>query len=476
MNEKSIQLAKNTAVIAVSKIFTSLFGFLLLPLYTRYLSTSEYGSLDLIITYGTLCAPIIILRMEIAIFRWLVESRNDKEKTKLIIYSILEFVALILLLFAIVFIILSLIINIPYAYYILLYVISLAISSVTLQIVRGLGKTVDYAVSSVISGLLSLILCVVFVVVLEMGVKGVLFGMSIGFLSGSIYAVIKSEIYKINIFRGREKRLIRKNMLTFSTPMIPNSISWWVVNVSDRTIISTVIGLAANGIYAVSNKFSGLALSIYSIFDLSWSESASLHIDAPDRDDFFSKVLNTVVKFFGSMGIVLLSSIPLIFNVVVGKAYGESYKYIPVLMVGIFANIMVKAIGNIYVAQKKTRKIMNTTIIAAIINIAINLALIWSIGIWAAVISTVVAYGAMVIYRSHDIKKTIKIKYDVSVCVKLVGAFSLISLFYYLNIFWLNIVSLFIAILFAILLNRKMISSSLGYIYRFMKSRSHQAA
>ena len=72
MNKKK-QLAKNTIIIFIGKVCTQLISFFLLPLYTGYLKTSEYGIVDLITTYITLLVPIITLELEMSIFRYLVE-------------------------------------------------------------------------------------------------------------------------------------------------------------------------------------------------------------------------------------------------------------------------------------------------------------------------------------------------------------------------------------------------------------------
>ena len=53
MNKKK-QLAKNTIIIFFGRVCTQLISFFLLPLYTSYLATKEYGTVDLIQTYVTL--------------------------------------------------------------------------------------------------------------------------------------------------------------------------------------------------------------------------------------------------------------------------------------------------------------------------------------------------------------------------------------------------------------------------------------
>ena len=59
---KSKELVKNTVIIFLGKACTQLISFLLLPLYTAYLTKSDYGLVDLIITYVSLLVPVITVQ------------------------------------------------------------------------------------------------------------------------------------------------------------------------------------------------------------------------------------------------------------------------------------------------------------------------------------------------------------------------------------------------------------------------------
>ena len=76
---RSKEFTKNTLLLFIGKFTTQFISFFLLPLYTRYLITYDYGYVDLIQTYISLFVPVLILRIDSAIFRFLIEKRNDKE-------------------------------------------------------------------------------------------------------------------------------------------------------------------------------------------------------------------------------------------------------------------------------------------------------------------------------------------------------------------------------------------------------------
>ena len=115
-------------------------------------------------------------------------------------------------------------------------------------------------------------------------------------------------------------------MLKYSWPLVPNGISWWLINASDRTIVSAILGTAANGIYAVALKFPSIIISFLGIFVMSWTESASVHIDDKDRDEFFSSVANNTVRIFSSLSMLVIAAMPFVFNIIIGEEYRSAYE------------------------------------------------------------------------------------------------------------------------------------------------------
>ena len=85
------ELAKNTAILTLGKICTQCISFLLLPLYTAILTTEEYGSFDLLITYATLLLPIVNLQLDQGLFRFLLDCRGNKAEQSKLFSTLLVF-------------------------------------------------------------------------------------------------------------------------------------------------------------------------------------------------------------------------------------------------------------------------------------------------------------------------------------------------------------------------------------------------
>ena len=458
------ELAKNTLLLGLSKVATQMVSFLLVPIYTLFLAPNDFGSVDLIITYIALVVPFLTIQLEFAAFRFAIEMRNNNEKQSELLSTIFALVLPVSVVLLGIFLTISFFINIPYILLIILNILSSVIVAIFLQFSRGIGKTKAFAIASIIAGTTTTALSILFIVVLHRSASSILIATAISNIAATIYLAIAI----------RPKRQIRlkyvnfgmsKELLAYAIPLLPNNISWWILNVSDRTVISLVLGVAANGIYAIANKFAFITGTIFGIFDMSWAESASLHIDAPDRDEYFSKICNNALIIYSCITVLFIAALPILFPYIVGHNYSDAYNYIPILAFGALAQGLVGLYSAIYIAKKKTRQIAHTSLLAAGINLVVNLSLVYFIGIYSAAISTLVAFLAMFVYRHFDVQKYAKITYDNSVFVKIIALFVLTVAAYYWNNNIASVISFVITVVSSILLNRKLITKSFDAVW-----------
>ena len=467
MNKKK-QLAKNTIIIFLGKVCTQLISFFLLPLYTAFLATKEYGLVDLIQTYVTLLVPIITLELEMSIFRYLIDSRNNEKNTKKLISNDFFVLGISLSVFSILYIIVTCFVAIPFRWLILVDIIICVLSGNFLQVARGFGKTVDYAISCILTGLTTVVSNIVLICYFHMGAEGMIISMALANFVCTAYLFFRLKLFKMIDFKLVDKKLL-KEMNKYSIPLIPNGISWWIVNVSDRTIISWVIGAGANGLYAISNKFPTVISSLTGVFNLSWAESASLHINSKDRDEFFSDVYNTIMKLFTSLGVGMIACMPFVFPILINTKYADAYNYIPFLVLGSVFNVATCLYSQIYLAKKMSKQVASTAIIGAIINIVINVIFIKQFCLYAAAVSTMISYFIMMTYRHIDVKKYVSIKVDKFLLINTILAFTISIIVYYQHNFILNIINLIVICLYAFLVNKKFLFKSLKTVTSKLK-------
>lgn len=467
MNKKK-QLAKNTIIIFFGRVCTQLISFFLLPLYTSYLATKEYGTVDLIQTYVTLLVPIITLELEMSIFRFLIDSRKSVKETNKLISNNFFILGISLSIFSILYIIVSSFVTIPYRWLILVDIIVCVLSGNFLQVARGFGKTLDYAISCILTGLTTVISNIILICFVHMQAEGMIISMALANFICSLYLFIRLKLYsKINFKIVDFKQI--KEMYKYSLPLIPNSISWWIINVSDRSIISIVLGASANGLYAISNKFPTIISSLTGVFNLSWSESAALHINSSDRDEFFSDITNTILRLFMALGVGMLACMPFVFPILIDIKYNDAYNYIPFLVLGTVFNVAICLYSQVYLAKKLSKQVASTAIVGAIINILINVIFIKQIGLYAAAISTMISYFVMMVYRHFDLKKYVNIKIEKKLIIESIIIYTFTLLIYYQKSIILHAICLLIVCIYAFITNKDFLKSSYLTIVKKIK-------
>lgn len=465
---KESKLMKNTAIIAVGNIFTKCVSFFMLPLYTSLLSTEEYGTVDLIGVIVSLLVIVMTCQMELGVFRFLIDARNDKIKQKRYVSITVIFVFCINFLF---FVVLWPILNIlhyKYTYYLLINVIFGVANTLLLNMARGVGNNLVYAAGSCINGTLNVLLNVLFIAILHISVEGMLLATILSLAISTIYVILKIKIWKyIDVNLVRKEEFVE--LIKYSFPLIPYTLCWWVINASDRVIIKWAMGASANGIYSIVYKFSSLYTMATNIFQTAWMESASENVNDEARDVFYQSIFEKTVKFYSSCSIGIIAVLPLLFEILVKKDFAAAYLYIPILLIAAFFQSVSSFYGCLYFAFKETKKVALTNVISAGLNIIMNVALINFIGLYAAAISTLLAYLIVVVIRHFDVQKLVGIHLSKSYlfCEGLV--YLVILICYYSRIKFVQICALAMLIPYCIYQNREVICGILGKMYSEIK-------
>lgn len=406
MNEKK-RLIKNTGIIAIGNLSTKLVSFFLLPLYTALLSTEEYGTFDYILSIATFCVPFVSVLMDESIFRFLIDCKIEKEKKKVISTSVaVVFVGMIC--FTIVGIPIMNFLKYNYTYYAVIYILLNVICGMLSALLRGIGRTDQFAVFNFLLGSSQIILNVFFIAIMHWGLVGMLLASIIAQLLIVIIFIFKIHIWKYISLKEIDSNLTKK-MITYSLPLIPNKVSWTIINLSDRIILMNVVGSSATGLYAVSYKFPNLMDTVYGFFYQSWKESSARVLGDESQNDFYNSVYKYLKNFMFALVLGMTAFMPLVFHVLINKSYYNAIYYVPILLMATyFANIS-GFYGGVFTAYKDTKIMGTTTVAAAIINLAINLFLIKWIGIYAAALSTLIANLAVYIYRKRKVKRYIEL-------------------------------------------------------------------
>lgn len=460
---RKTELAKNTAILTVGKLCTQCISFFLLPLYTAILSAEEYGTFDLLVTYSTLLLPLVNWQLDQGLFRFMLDHRGRKAEQSKLFSTLLLSSTVQSIVYAVIFICVEPILKIENAYFLLLYVVLHVYTALFLQFVRGLGYSVKYTIASFISASATTIFNVIALVLLRMGLQGLFFSTLTAQFLTLLYLVFSSKSWEYFSLKNINIKVF-KRVSTYSIPLIPNNLAWWVVNASDRTIIAHFLGTAANGIYSIANKFPGVFINFYNILNLSWTETVSLHYDDEDRDEFLTETMTSLFKLFAAACFGIVACMPFVFPILINEKYDAAYNQILILMYAMLFRVLVGLYSCVYVAQKNAKKIAYTSISAAIINIVVDVILINKIQIFAASISTLVAFLSMFIVRYIDVNKTVhmRIKKPIIIGSVLIGGMLIGT--YYCGNKVIQFIALCITGIYAVVTNVDMMKSGAGLV------------
>lgn len=461
-------LAKNTFIIAIGTFLPKFSSIITLPIITGGLTKAEMGTYDLISTLVSLFLPVATLQIQSAAFRFLIDVREDEKETKRIITNIISFILpTSLIALTILYLCLGNV-SLVIRWLICLYFFSDILMLSTQQIVRGLSNNKLYSASSVTISFSNMLLIVLTISVGKQGLVGVLASITIATTIGLILLLVKGHILsRIDLSLLSRKTLLE--MLSYSWPMIPNSLSNWVLSFSDRAVLTAFMGLEANAIYSVANKIPALFTTVQGTFVFAWQENASLASKDSDADTYYAEMFDSIFGILVGIMALLIAATPILFWLLIRGDYKEAYYQMPILFMGMLFSSMASFIGGIYVAHKKTRSVGVTTILAAACNLVIDLVFVHKIGIFAASISTLVSYVFMTIYRMVDVQKFQKVKFNTGRFCLLIALLVLMCAICWIDTVALNVLNIILGCIIAVVVNRKIMKSILLTLKNKMK-------
>ena len=409
-NNRYQKLAKNTAIFAIGTFGSKVLTFLIIPLYTYYLSTAEYGQVDLFSTTANLLVPFMCLSIQEALIRFILADINQADRV--LSNSMIVFVSgavLSVLLYPL--FCWGFKSNEMGIYFCILLILTMY-NTIFCQYLRSTGKNIAFSINGVLITA-GLVFCNLFLLVgLKLGVRG--YYLSLIFSQGiaSIQATIAGNIFREFSIKRIDLPLM-KNMVAFSMPLIPNSLMWWIMNAGDKYVIRYYLGASANGIYSVSTKVPTILTLLFSIFMQAWQISAIEEDQSEDRKVFYEKVfsmLNAVLVVAASALTVIIKPV---FQMVISESFLGAAKYVPLLCFAGIINCLAGFLGIVYSVNMQSRKAFFTTFVGAAVNLIVNFALIQPLGLYGVAIGTIVGYIAVFVLRYLDMKSYIGMRLGV---------------------------------------------------------------
>lgn len=403
------EISYNTIIFSIGNIGVKLIQFLLLPLLTVKLTTADYNTADLLTSTLELVMPLLTLGLSEAVFRFCIKTDYDSKS----IFNnalLITFLGIIVVVFGVS------IINFVYPknfWYLFsaLYAVN-ALDSIINNSIRGMGKVKTFAFTGIAQSLFLALFSYIFVYILGYGLNGYLAALILAYCIRIITMIIFGQVYKTFSFKSFDKKLL-KLMILYALPMIPNNVSWWVVHAASKYICTGFLGDHVAGLYAAAAKLPAIINMLATIFLQAWSISTAKTTDDEEKGKFNTMVFKYLSAFVLLCASAVFVILPYISKILLQKEFYDGWTYSALLIFAAVLTCYSSYFGAFYSANFKTGMVFVSTMVGALINVAVSFAFIKLMGIYALLLSSCLTYAVIVIIRMITTKKYsfIKINY-----------------------------------------------------------------
>lgn len=415
----------------IGSIITKGISYLTTPLFTRLLSSSEYGRVSVFLSWLQVFGIVAMFCLSYGVFNnGMIEYPEKRDEYS---FSMLMLSNAITLCFGILFLLIYPLIQ-PY--------IGLDIPLILLMIAiyffqpaynfwlarqRFELKYKWSLVWSVLSAILSPLVAIICLLLIPASNRLYLriFGAEVPLIT--IYFVF--YIYLGIKCKGKIDRSYWKEALIFNLPLIPHYLSTYLLNSADKFMISYLVSDSSAAFYSVAYSVAAIGSIIWtsingSLVPFTYEKCRDKNYNAID------KVVTPILTIFGVGCIVIIMMAPELIGFMATSEYMEAIYVVPPVVGGIFFQVQYSIYANIVYYYKKPKYIMLGSVISVIVNIILNYFCIIKWGYIAAGYTTLICYLLQAIIDYFAMKKVVSERiYNMKYICVLSTAVIIVSIF-----------------------------------------------
>lgn len=394
-SSKSYSFLGNALVYTIGSMITPAMGLILLPIYTSYLTPGEYGTITTIQALAGVLQLIMLLSLHGAIARLYYEFLEKPKEQEKYLGSIFLFVLLFSSALSIFLFVLkpfignllfgSILLD-PFYFYFIILSFFTSLSSIFLSIIRVKERPWSLVGGYALKSFLLLFISLFVIIKLGMGASGALLA---SIIAEGVVLLVYLFICKRDMTFLISKSYVWMS-LSYSIPLLPHTLSNWFIVASDRIILEKFISLDQLGYYSLAAQMSTVLRMLYMSINSAYVPRYNL-LQKQGKSASAEKMNTYFLVIILITGIVAIVCSGFLLRLMASESYYPAQRFLPFLLIG----EMIQGINFIIAAKllysKKTGSVSASSLIAAAINIVINLSLIPVIGVWGAVVSTIAA-------------------------------------------------------------------------------------
>ncbi len=388
---------ENFLVYGLGGIISKIVPLIMVPIIARIMPSTDYfGISDLSNAIVQIGSYLAILGMYDAMYRMFFDSDEDEHRIKVCstAFVFVLFTSIIVFLIVIVFrgLIAKLFMKeIGYSYVVSLSAVAILVSSsysILAAPTRMQNKRGIFLITNTISPILSYTIAIPLLLsghyVTALPFAAVITGLTMGLA----FAIMNRKWFLLKTFDF----VLLKQMLIFAIPLVPNFLIYWVFNSCDKVMITNLIDLGAEGIYAVGSKLGHASQLIYTAFAGGWQYFAFSTMKEEGQVDSNSKVFEYLgVISFAATAFICAWSYG-IYKILFPEMYLSGFIVAPYLFLAPLLQMLFQVAANQFLVIKKTWPNLFILTTGAVFNIGLNFILIPVMGIEGAAIATMIGY------------------------------------------------------------------------------------
>ncbi|MGD8780745.1 MAG: oligosaccharide flippase family protein [Ignavibacteria bacterium] len=441
MQENVKYFLKHTLAYGISNIAQKASGIILVPLYTKYLSTEKYGQLGILLVTIIILSQGLTLGQGQAIIRYsnIEEYREKRKSIFFTLLSIIVVIALLIITFGKIFLVYFADLfhqrDIFYSYLnICIFIIAVTcINTFLLNKLRADEKSTQYTITGIAKLVVNITLTVYLVAFQNKGINGILYS---NLASEIISLLIIVPYLRNQIIFHFEKDLVKES-LKFGIPLIFSTLAMNFLNWSDRYVLKLLTNYSTLGLYELGYKTAGILNMFFIVpFNLTLMPLAYKFYKQEGDKLFYSKILTffSFVLFWGGLALSVFGK-EVIQIFALDSSYYPAYEVVPLLTLSycIFGVSLVTMLA-LYLTGK-TNTLAVIFAICSLLNIALNFVLIPHLGMIGAALNTLIAFVILLVLTTITSNKYYKINFEY---VRLVKIVIVTFLLYFLAEFFSN--------------------------------------
>jgi O-antigen/teichoic acid export membrane protein len=398
----------------ISRGLTGIINFVAIALYTRMLTTADYGEYALIVATAGFISAILFQWIRLVLLRFL--SKYKKEKKEHLLLGTLFTSYIVTLIVLILITSLAVFLNLATFYFaisMLLLTISQSIFEIILEILRSSLYSKVYGILSVLKSLISLVVALLLIKT-GLGSLGVIIGLILGSFIPVIYVSIFRKEHKISLFNGFSNFNydLLKEFLGYGLPLTATLSMSFIMNQSDRLLLGWLVGKSETGIYSVSYDLTQQTIIMLMMvvnlaaYPLCIRALENEGVEAAQKQVRSNATALFLIAIPSTVGMVMLADS--ISSSVLGKDFStEASDIIPIVAISVlFQGVKAYYFDLSFQLGRKTSLQFWPVLCGGIINIVLNFILIPLYTITGAVYATLISY-IVAIFLSWKIGKRI---------------------------------------------------------------------